>query len=105
MTNIVISLTRGDREKILCGKKRAVITPKKVGGEGDHFFVGTKCFILTIVVAVSLRMACYKFYQVQGFLTVKDAIRWWEIRHPKMLVDDDPERCVYLHRFVELKQE
>lgn len=88
-------------ESMLSHKKKATTRTKPYGEEGDWFEAFGKTFVLTWIYKTMLESVAYHFYWEEGFDTMYEFIECWDRLHPRIKFRNNPERTVYLHRFVE----
>ena len=101
---IDIEFNRWGKRRITDNKKRATTRLKKKGEQGDHFFVGDRCYVLTDVVQIPLRMVVNNFYKIEGAKTKAELKRIWNECYPKVPYEQNEEKFVFFHKFQELKQ-
>ena len=89
------------KEPMLSGKKKATTRPKRYGQPGDWFIAFGKTFVLTWVYQTMLESVAYHFFFEDGFDSTKEFIHCWNRLQPRIKFWRNPERTVYLHRFIQ----
>lgn len=101
---IDVSFRSWSKHQLECGVKICTTRSKRLGDEGDNFFVilstGTKRYKLTRVVKLPLRTVYYYYYKQEGYATKEEFGKAWMKIHPYRGLD--MSWLVWMHLFEEI---
>lgn len=85
---------------MLSSKKTVTSRTRKYGDRGDQFEAFGAPFVLLGVTRLPLFEVADKWHKAEGFEDREGFIEIWNKIHPKITFDFDPDRKVFLHRFI-----